>query len=144
MKIISGVLIVLALVAVIVPIFTDCQSQGRAIELPNGKTVPMKCHWTGIASMAIGITLALLGGLIFFSKRRETQRALSILGGVLGLFLVLMPTALIGVCASSDMLCNSVMRPTLIFTGIACIVASLVALSLSMRAETTPIAGQPA
>ena len=38
MKIIGAVLIVLSLVVAIAPLFTDCQSQGRAIVLENGKT----------------------------------------------------------------------------------------------------------
>ena len=40
--------------------------------------------------------------------------SLSILGLAFGAFLILLPTALIGVCANPDMICNSVMKPTLI------------------------------
>ena len=36
----------LALVIGIVPFLTDCQSQGRALTLQTGRTIPMKCHWT--------------------------------------------------------------------------------------------------
>jgi hypothetical protein len=144
MKIIAGVLVVLALVSAIVPQFADCQSQGRALTLADGRTVPMKCHWTSEASLATAVPLAMLGGLIFFSKRKETQRALAILGAVLGLFLILLPTALIGVCASPDMICNSLMRPTLIFTGILTMVTSGIALVLSLRGEIPVSAGQPA
>lgn len=144
MKIIAGILVVLALVSAIVPQFADCQSQGRAIELADGRTIPMKCHWTAEASIATGVPLALIGGLLFISKRRETQRVLVFLGAVLGLFLILLPTVLIGVCASADMICNSLMKPTLLFTGIATMVTCGIALIMLMRTETSNVAGQPA
>ncbi|OGO28261.1 MAG: hypothetical protein A2136_00305 [Chloroflexi bacterium RBG_16_54_11] len=135
MKIIAAVLIVMALVIGIVPQFTDCASQGRALTLENGKTVPMKCHWTGQAEIAIAVPLLVLGGLVFFNRRRETLRALFILGIVLGVLAILLPTVLIGVCVSPDMLCNSAMKPTLIFTGIVTVIASLIGLFLSAKNE---------
>jgi hypothetical protein len=148
MKIIASVLVVLALVVGIVPQFTDCAAQGRPpLELKNGKTVPMKCAWTAQAEIAVAVPLGLTGLLLFFSKRRETQRVLSILGIALGAFAVLLPTALIGVCASPDMLCNSLMKPTLIFSGTVAAAASLVALLMSWRGEPKAIireAGQAA
>ena len=57
-KIMGGISIVLALVIGILPVFTDCLSQGRSLELANGKTVPMKCHWTGIAEIGVAVPLA--------------------------------------------------------------------------------------
>jgi len=47
-------LVALALGTAIVPQFTDCASQGKAITLANGKTVEMKCHWTARAEIAVG------------------------------------------------------------------------------------------
>ena len=40
MKIIGVILIVLGLVAAVVPQFTDCQSQGRAIDVSERKDHP--------------------------------------------------------------------------------------------------------
>jgi hypothetical protein len=117
MKVAAGLILVLALVAGIVPQLTDCQSQGRAIALANGKTVPMKCHWTAQAEIALAVPLAGLAALLAFNRRKETQRNLGIMGTLLGAFVALVPMALIGVCASPDMLCNSVMQPTLILAG---------------------------
>ncbi len=136
MKVISVIFVILALVIGIVPQFTDCQSQGRAIELANGKTIPMKCHWTGEAEIAIAGTLLVVGIMMWFSRRKESLRILSILGIVLGIFAILIPTNLIGVCASSEMLCNSLMKPTLIFSGTVAVVASLVGLVLANRAQS--------
>ena len=144
MKIIASVLIVLSLVAAIAPQFLDCQSQGKSLTLQNGKTVPMKCHWTAISMIAVGGPLFLLGGLLFFSKRKETQRTLSALGSVSGAFMVAMPTFLIGVCANPDMLCNSVMKPTLILTGILAIIAGGGGVLLAWRDEPRQPIAQPA
>jgi len=44
MKIAAAAILVLAIVIGVVPQFTDCQSQGRAIALANGKTVPIMSH----------------------------------------------------------------------------------------------------
>ena len=145
MKTIGVILIVLALVAAIVPQFTDCESQGRALTLENGKTVAMKCHWTSEAALVASVPLFILGGLLFFSKRKETKVMLSILGISLGAFLVLLPTYLIGVCAMPEMICNAAMRPTLILTGLLAMLVSVIGLVLSVRsAEPTQITGQAA
>lgn len=132
MKVIAVILVVLALVIVIVPQFTDCQSQGRSITLTNGTTVPMKCHWTGIAEIAVAVPLLAAGVLLFISKRKESRMVLSVLAAVLGLFAVLLPSMLIGVC-TGPMLCNLVMSPVLILCGILAMVAGVIALMLAVR-----------
>ncbi len=105
MKYLGIAIVVLSLVVGIAPQFLDCQSQGKALTLANGKTVPMKCHWTAIASIGLAVPLAATGGLSTFSKRKETRRNLSIMGIILGAFVILTPTSLIGVC-TSGMLCQ--------------------------------------
>jgi hypothetical protein len=122
----GGFSIVLALVIGILPAFTDCLSQGRTLELANGKTVPMKCHWTGIAEIGVAVPLGLVGISEIFSKRKETFNILSMLGVVLGALAILFPTVLIGVCANPDMLCNMIMKPVLILSGALAIGASLI------------------
>ena len=57
MKVIGVLMVVLALVSGILPQFTDCSSQGRAITLPNGKQIDMKCHWTARAEAAMALPL---------------------------------------------------------------------------------------
>ena len=135
MKIIAATLILLALVIGVVPQFSDCESQGRAIELPNGMTIPMRCHWTGQAEMASAGPLLVLGALMLTNQRKESLRGLMILGIVLGIFVVLLPTYLIGVCSNEDMICNILMKPTLIFSGTVAAVVSLVGLGLVNRFE---------
>lgn len=126
MKVLAVSLAVLALLISVVPQFTDCQSQGRAITLADGRQIPMKCHWTAQAELGVGTSIFVLGAMLFFSRRKETRIALGILGMVLGAFVILLPTALVGVCISAEMLCNSVMKPALILTGGLVIVISLV------------------
>jgi hypothetical protein len=145
MKVIGVILIVLALAIAIVPLFTDCQSQGRSIALPNGKTVPMKCHWTGRAELLLAGPLAAVGILMIVGRRKETMRALSIVGIVLGIGVILVPVYLIGVCASNEMLCNLIMKPSLILTGALVIVASVVALVMAGReGPDGPVPGEEA
>jgi hypothetical protein len=132
-KIMGGVLIVLALVIAIVPSFTDCLSQGLALTTTTGLTVPMKCHWTAIASIGVGLILGLVGIFTLISKRNETFRTLSGIGGASGALAIAFPTFLIGVCANPAHYCNLVEKPTLIASGILAIVASAVVFGVSRK-----------
>lgn len=117
MKIIGGSLIVLALLIGIVPMFSDCTSQGRSLTLANGREIPMKCHWTGLAELALAAPLLVVGALMITSMGAESLRNLSLTGGVAGILVILLPSTLIGVCANPDMRCNALMRPSLILAG---------------------------
>jgi hypothetical protein len=120
------VIVLLALVIAIVPAFTDCQSQGRSLTTKDGKTVPMKCHWTGIAEIGVAVPLGLTGLFHLRRQRRHTSRLLAVVGAASGLLAILFPTLLIGVCANPDMICNMIMRPALIAAGTLSIAASIV------------------
>jgi hypothetical protein len=128
MKAIGTIVVILALIIGIVPQFTDCLSQGKAITLPNGSTMPMKCHWTRQAEVAVAIPLFVVGGLMIFSRRKQTQRALAVVGIALGAAAILLPATLIGVCANDEMICSMVMKPTLLFAGTLTIAANGIAL----------------
>ncbi len=136
-KVLAAVLVALGLVIGIVPQLTDCQSQGHAIALPGGKTIPMKCHWTAAAELAVAAPLLVVGVLLALSRRRESRRALAAVGLVEGALAALLPTALVGVCANPEMLCSSVMKPTLILAGILVIAASA-ALLLAPGGQAEP------
>jgi hypothetical protein len=136
MKYLGIFIIILALVIAVLPQFTDCHSQGRTLTLENGKTVDMKCHWTAIAELILGILLAAVGGMLVFTTQKQARITLSFLGGLMGIFVVLVPVTLIGVCASDMMLCNSVMKPSLILSGILVVVASMTGMIISYRAKT--------
>jgi len=110
-------LIVLALGIAIIPNLTDCLSQGMTLTLANGSTAPMKCHWTSQAEMALSVPLLAVGAMMFTAKRKDSLRNLSIIGGVIGLAVLAVPTYLIGVCATPSHLCHSVEYPTLLAMG---------------------------
>ena len=117
-------LVAFAIAIAVVPAFTDCQSQSKAIQLPTGKTVEMKCHWTAQASIATAIPLGLVGAMMVFTKRKESRMIFAFSGVTLGALAILIPTKLIGVC-STAMLCHTAMQPALVALGSLAIVTSL-------------------
>ena len=130
---------ILAILIGIVPYFFNCQYDGKALTLANGRQVPMKCYWTAQAALVVAVPLLVVGVMMAFSQRRETMRALTILGAILGLFAILLPTQLNGVCQHPGASCNLVMKPALIFMGVLVISISLVSLVISeRRAELIP------
>jgi hypothetical protein len=137
MRAIGAILVALTLVIGIVPQFTDCLAQGSVIELANGVTMPMRCHWTRQAEVAVALPLAVVGILVLVGRQRQTQRALLLVGIALGIAAILLPTYLIGVCASEDMICNMLMKPTLLFAGVLVTATSLAGL-IYLRGERPP------
>ena len=136
MKVTAASLVLLALLIGIVPQFTDCASQGRQLTLENGRQIPMMCHWTARAELVAAGALIGLAGLMATSRRRDTIRALSVIGLILGLMVILLPTQLIGVCANEYMLCKMLMQPTLIFAGTLVAASSMVTLLMAVREKT--------
>jgi len=141
-KFLGVVMIVLALVLAIAPVFTDCESQGKTLTTAEGKTVSMKCHWTGIAEIAAALPLAIAGVYALLGRRKETMRFAAIVGAASGVMAILLPTVLIGTCMSASMYCNVVMKPIVLISGILAIVASI-ALFFTAR-EPEPPAATPA
>jgi hypothetical protein len=138
-KTIGAILVLLAFAIAVVPQYTDCWSQGLGITLPSGTVIPMKCHYTRQAELATAGPLAVVGILMGFSRRKRTIRVLAIVGIVVGVFVILLPATLIGVCAGDRMICNMVMRPSLILAGILAIATSIVALLAARGPENEPL-----
>jgi hypothetical protein len=138
-RVLAILIVILAIVIGVVPIFFNCQYDGKALTLADGRQVPMKCYWTARAALAVAAPLLAVGFLMAFSRRAETWRALGILGTILGVMVILLPTLLIGVCQHAGASCSLVMRPTLILAGILVIASSLVSVAASARrVEQTP------
>ncbi len=133
MKVAAGLIVILALVIGIVPQVTDCHAQGRSLALANGNTTEMKCYWTAMAEIALAVPLLAVGATLAFSRRKESRRSVGIIGTTLGALVIAVPTVLIGVCANNQMLCNSIMQPTLILAGALVAIASLGTLITSVR-----------
>ena len=106
-----GVLVAL-IPKVIFPVCTDM------IELINGKTLYMKCHWSAMAELLIGWLTVFNGILILVFKRHETQIALSIMLILLGLAALLIPTIVIGMCKAPTMACRVGTKPALIVMSV--------------------------
>ncbi len=132
-KVLGIALIVFALAIAVVPAFTDCQSQGRSITLANGNTIPMKCHWTGIAEIGVALPLLAVGAMMTANRRKDDLRNLGILGIVLGGLAIAFPAGLIGVCQTPTMICGTAMKPSLIVLGSLAVVASVVAIVLPRK-----------
>ena len=78
---------------------------GKMLELVSGKQVPMKCHWAGQAAIAISVVILVAALLTAFAK--QGNHSLMAVNGVAAVMLFLVFTSLIGVCASTEMRCQS-------------------------------------
>ena len=119
----------------IVPNFTDCASHGAFMTV-MGKQLPMVCHWSARAEMAVGIPVALIGIMMSFKRFSSGFLGLSILGGGLGALAILLPTHIIGTCPGPTMTCNTVMKPITTVLGSLTIVGSLGGLMLSRKTKS--------
>jgi hypothetical protein len=131
-RVLGIALILLAIALIAVPTFTDCESQGEAIKVADGGTVPMKCHWSGIAEIGVGVPLYVVGAVMSSTRNRNILIILSVLGIVLGGLAIAFPTKLIGVCPSPTMMCATLMRPALVILGGSAIGISGTGLILSL------------
>jgi hypothetical protein len=139
MKMLAGVIAAMALVIGIVPQFTNCEARGGT--MPTMATSSgggagaaasattarpkMKCLWTARAEIGVAVPLFAIGGLLLVSRRKETRRALAVPSALLGVIAMLLPTALIGVCAASGAICRTSLRPSALIAGGVTVVASL-------------------
>ena len=141
MRIIAVILMVLALVIGIVPQFTNCHAAGSmntsattmttvagAAAAPVAKPTIPRCFYSARSEIGVAVSLFAVGAFMFFSRRKESWRALSTLGIIQGLFAILLPAVLIGVCTKSTMECRTTMMPTLYAAGGVVIALSLAGL----------------
>lgn len=95
------------------------------IELTNGKTLFMKCHWTARAELLVGILMIFDGMLIISFKKHETGLALSIMLFLLGLMALLIPTEVIGMCETITMPCRVGTKPALIVVSVITMIVAI-------------------
>lgn len=126
-----GVLVALIPI-VIFPVCSDM------IELINGKTLFMKCHWTAMAELLVGMLIVCDGILMIGFKKDQTRLALSIMLFLFGLSVLLIPTVVIGMCETAAMACRVGTEPALIVAGVTTMVAgigNIFSLSSSLKKE---------
>ncbi|MDR3237502.1 MAG: DUF4418 family protein [Spirochaetia bacterium] len=92
----------------------------------------MKCHWTMRAELGIGLVIAVLGilNILFSSGRVRLGLSLSLL--LNGFLLLLVPTALIGVCGG-HMACHTLTMPALSVLSVISIAVSAINAILLFR-----------
>jgi hypothetical protein len=134
-KLFGITLVVLALALAIVPVFTDCQSQGKSLTTTAGKAVPMKCHWTGVAEIGVAIPLLAVGAMMTLNRRKNNLMTMGVLGIVLGGVAIAFPNGLIGVCATPTMVCHTIMQPALTVFGSLAVVGSIGAVVLGQKTK---------
>lgn len=129
MKVLAVLIIIMGLVIIIVPQFTNCESGADHPATLNMQSsastgesagVPyrmMKCFWSARAEIVTGLPLVVLGVLLFFARRKETIRVIGILTVLLGVLTIVIPTQLVGTCANTAMVCNTEMKPALLVAG---------------------------
>jgi hypothetical protein len=138
MKLSSILIIILAVLIGVLPLFFNCQHDGKMLTLENGKQIPMKCYWTARVSTALALILLAVGVLLWISQKPETLRVLNILGIIIGVIVILLPTWIIGVCSHPGASCSLVMKPALIFMGSLVVAINLVCLVTSLLRNELP------
>jgi hypothetical protein len=173
-KVLAVLIVIVALVIVIVPQFTNCESgKDRAatetITITTVGSAPtaqdagmpstmggaeaaaslpyrmMKCFWSARAELIAGIPLFVVGVLLLFARRKETIRVLGIVTIVVGVLTILIPTTIVGTCANTMMVCNTEMKPTLLVAGGITVALGIAALVVGeMRRESGSSGGAAA
>jgi len=115
-RVLGIALLIVAIVAVVIPVVNNCTAEGLFITTKDGRQVDMKCYWTSRAAVAVAVLLGFVGILLATSKQKETRRVLGVMSVLLGAVLAALPTVLIGVC-KMDKTCLNVMKPSLILLG---------------------------
>ena len=133
-KIITALLIVLGLLIAAAPYTFEAVC-------PVGEKV-MKCHWSARIELFLGIEIAVLAiiQLVINFKGFKSPDFVSGINSGISLALaanaagvILVPSALIGVCKMAMMHCHSVTLPTLTVFGILVLVLSLIDFVISAK-----------
>jgi hypothetical protein len=74
----------------------------------------MKCWYTGRWEIGTGSAISVLGLLFILLKKKKLRIALSIAAFLSGLFALLIPTVLVGVCPGTHMDCHAIALPALV------------------------------
>jgi hypothetical protein len=82
----------------------------------------MKCFWTGRAASGIGGVITVIGILLLIFKDKRTRIGLLLSLIPIGIYAVLIPNLLIGVCGGAHMDCRALALPAITIIGAAVIV----------------------
>jgi len=159
-KVMALTIVALALVIGIVPQFTHCDAMKMAgtASTAGGATMSSsmasmnapaqpaatikvpKCTWAARAEIAVAVPLCAVGILMFvYSRRRDALRVLGVSGMAMGTAAILLPTALIGTCVTSSMICNTAFKPTMFVAGGLTVILSLAVLVANEIRSAEPV-----
>ncbi|MBQ3795086.1 MAG: DUF4418 family protein [Butyrivibrio sp.] len=99
----------------------------------------MRCYYTANAELVVGILAAAVGAALLFVADRKLKIALSAGVVILGLLILLFPTAITGVCGNPMMHCVSLTKPSLIVIGVLETFTGIASVIFSIQTETTEI-----
>ncbi|MDD1718955.1 MAG: DUF4418 family protein [Methanoregulaceae archaeon] len=124
---IGGLLIILGVLLALMSwyIFPVCEVQGSFVETKAGMKLPMTCGYSARAENGIGALVALTGIVLFFRSTRETRQILGVIDVALGLFAILTPTVIIGMCRLADHPCRTTTLPGLELLGAIIVIVGL-------------------
>ena len=88
-----------------------------SIALPSGKSIPMRCFYTGRVEVGLGIALMLLGLFLGIFRSKGIRFGLCLAGLFFSLLILAVPTMLVGVCQNPTMACQIGTLPALMVLG---------------------------
>ena len=128
--------VVFAAISLVSAVMGGCDTM---VELANGNSAPMKCHWTFVADTFIGIigvVVALMGATC---KDQSGRRATGVGAIAVALVAACMPASFgIGLCAMPDMHCHT----TALVVWVLCAVAAVVVVVQVVKSRPTASRGR--
>ena len=130
-----GVMAMAAVVAVSV-LMGGC---AKPVETAAGGTVPMKCHWTFVATTLVGAAGVVTALLALAGRTKEGRRFAIIATVAVAAATVLLTTpAGIGLCANPDMSCHQTGLVLWVAAGIALVVGIVQAAKADPKGAELP------
>lgn len=97
--------VIMAAIAAVSAVMGGCDTM---LELANGNSVPMKCHWTFVADTFIPIIGVVVALMAITCKEQSGRRAAAVGYIVVAIIAACMPASFgIGLCGMADMHCHA-------------------------------------
>lgn len=135
------ILLGIALAVLLVSIAIVSKAKGGCtamIECASGM-VPMKCHWTFIATCYVGAAGAIVALLAAFARSCEGRRFSALAAGICAVVALLLVSPLgIGTCSHADSLCNGTAAIIYGMGAVAIVLAAVMAAKADPAAAERP------
>lgn len=121
--------VAMAAIAVVSGVLGGCST---AVELANGSSMPMKCHWTFVADAFVGVAGAVIALTAITCKEQTGRRAMGVALVMCALVAACLPTSLgVGLCANAEMHCHM----TAAIVWVLCAVSAVVGIMQIVKSE---------